>query len=77
MFFSRSLSNAIKDSESIQANCQSLIEGDPLEALTQEEDILKEVHTIAVVKVCLHHKQTETNPVPAQAFLRVFKSHKR
>ena len=41
--FSRSLSNAIKDSESIQANCQSLIEGDPLEALAQEEDIISEV----------------------------------
>lgn len=39
----RLLTNAIKDSESIQANCQSLIEGDPLEALTREEDILKEV----------------------------------
>ena len=42
-FSSRSLSNAVKDSESIQANCQSLIEGDPLEALTQEEEILNEV----------------------------------
>ena len=43
VFSSRSLSNAVKDSESIQANCQSLIEGDPLEALTQEEEILNEV----------------------------------
>ena len=42
----RSLSNAIKDSESIQANCQSLVEGEPLEALTQEDDILKEVDDI-------------------------------
>ena len=40
------MSNAIKDSESIQANCQSLIEGDPLEALTQEDELLKEVDEI-------------------------------
>ena len=40
------MSNTIKDSESIQANCQSLIEGDPLEALTQEDEILHEVDDI-------------------------------
>ena len=36
----------MKDSETIQAYCQSMIEGDPLEALAQEDDILREVDDI-------------------------------
>ena len=62
--FSRSLSNAIKDSESIQANCQSLIEGDPLEALAQEEDIISEVNYNSNRENLSSTEQTETILVP-------------
>lgn len=71
LLFSRSLSNAIKDSESIQANCLSLIEGDPLEALTQEEDILNEVQYNGSHQRLSFIQPTETIPMRAQALLYI------
>ena len=46
LYICRSLENAVKDSDTIQAYCQSMIDGDPLEALAQEDDILREVDEI-------------------------------
>ncbi len=41
--FHRSLASAIGDSETLQKTCDSLIKGDPLDALSQQDDVIKDI----------------------------------
>lgn len=43
MHFCRSLASAISDSDNLQKTCDSLIKGDPLDALSQQDDVIKEI----------------------------------